>query len=89
MGSKMQSDFRSQQEKVNGDSNSFVIRWSSPWVVKYDVTLEGDQAVVTYWYMDSTASTYKGVERLSFGNESGRMVVTDSKTEVDMEVIQK
>lgn len=85
MDSKMQSDFRSQQEKVNGDSNSFATRWSSPWVVKYDVTLEGDQAVVTYWYMDSTASTYKGVERLSFGNESGRVVVTDSKTEVDME----
>jgi hypothetical protein len=89
MDSKMQSDFRSQQEKVNGDANNFVIRWSSPWVVKYDVALDGDQAVITYWYTDSTASTYKGVERLSFGNESGRMVVTDSKTEVDMEVIQK
>lgn len=85
MDSKMQSDFRSQQEKLNGDSNNLIIRWSSPWVVKYDVMLDGDQAVVTYWYTDSTTNTYKGIERLSFGSENGRTVVTGCKTEVDIE----
>lgn len=49
------------------------------------MALDGDQAFVTYWYADSTGSTYKGVERLTFGNENRRTVVTDCKTEVDME----
>lgn len=81
MDSKMQSDFRAQQLSPD----NFVIRWSSPWVVKYNVALDGDQAVVTYWYTDSTTYTYKGVERLSFGDENGRTVVTGCKTEIDME----
>lgn len=81
MDSKLQADFRSQQDS----SDPYVIRWSSPWVVSYHVALDGNQAVVTYRYTDSTATTYKGVERLSFGSEKGRTVVTDCKTEVDME----
>lgn len=81
MDRKMQSDFSLQQEP----SDNYVIRWSSPWVVSYNVAQDGDQAIVTYLYTDSTSATYKGVERLSFGNENGRMVVTDCKTEVDMQ----
>lgn len=81
MDSKMQADFRSQQDS----SDNYVIRWSSPWVVSYNVALDGNQAVVTYLYTDSTAATYKGVERLSFGSKDGRMVVAGCKTESDME----
>ena len=81
MNSQMQADFRSQQYSPD----NFVIRWSSPWVVSYDVVLDGEQAVITYWYTDSTTSTYKGVERLSFGNENARTVISDCKTEIDME----
>lgn len=80
MNKKMQAAFRSQQDT----SDNYVIRWSSPWVVSYDVKLKGEQAVVTYWYMDSTNSTYQGVEDLSFGTENGRTVVTGCQTKVDM-----
>lgn len=81
MDSKLQAEFRSQQDSAD----PYVIRWSSPWVVSYHVALDGDQAVVTYLYTDSTTATYKGVERLSFGSENGRTVVTNCKTEVDLE----
>lgn len=81
MSSKMQADFRAQQ--ISPDN--FVIRWSSPWVKSYDAALDGEQAVVTYWYTDSTTSTYKGVERLTFGTENGRTVVSGCKTETEME----
>jgi hypothetical protein len=54
-------------------------------VVSYDVALDGDQAVITYWYADSGLETYKGVERLTFGEENGRTVVAGCKTEIDME----
>lgn len=81
MSRNLQADFRAQQEA----QGNYVIRWSSPWVTKYTATLDGDQAILTYWYTDSTASTYKGVERLSFGTENGRTVVTGCRTEADME----
>lgn len=81
MGDRLQTEFRAQQLSPD----NFVIRWSSPWVQRFDVTMDGEQAVVTYWYMDSTASTYKGVERLTFGRENGRMAVLDCKTEIDLE----
>ncbi|WP_164914419.1 M56 family metallopeptidase [Aminipila luticellarii] len=81
MDSKMQEDFRSQQFSPD----NFVIRWSSPWVERYDVALDGEQAVITYWYTDSTQATYKGVERLTFTEENSRGVIKDCRTEVDME----
>ncbi len=85
MSRKMQSDFRAQQQDPDNPSVIYYsIRWSSPWVVRYDVTLDRDQAVVTYLYTDSTTSTYQGVERLSFGNENGRTVVTSCQTEVEL-----
>jgi bla regulator protein BlaR1 len=81
MSKQMQTDFLAQQQAPE----SFVIRGSSPWVVSYDVALDGEQAVVTYWYTDSIPITYKGVERLTFGEENGRTVVTGCKTEIEME----
>jgi hypothetical protein len=81
MSKQMQTDFLVQQQAPE----SFVIRWSSPWVVSYDVAMDGDQAVITYWYADSGPDTYKGVERLMFGEENGRIVVTGRKTEIEME----
>lgn len=81
MSSQMQNGFRAQQLSPD----NFVIRWSSPWVVSYQVALDGTQAVVTYWYTDSSTSKYRGVERLTFGEENGRPVVTACKTEIEME----
>ena len=77
MDSLLQAECRAQQ--------NYVIRWSSPWVQRYDVALDGEDALVTYWYTDSTTATYKGVERLTFGEENGRTVVTGCKTEIDLE----
>jgi len=68
MSSQMQADFRAQQEFQG--KLIFAIRGSSPWVVSYDVALDGDQAVITYWYADSGLETYKGVERLTFGEKT-------------------
>lgn len=86
MSSKLQKDFRAQQSSPDDpDTIHYSIRWSSPWVTSYHVALDGDQAVITYLYTDSTTSTYRSVERLSFDEESGRAVVTASKTEVEMQ----
>ena len=73
MCSKMQTDFRANQLS----SDNYVIRWSSPWVVKYDVSTDGHDAVVTYFYTDASTSTYKSVERLTLGR--GRRAGGDNK----------
>jgi|GEM_PF-4107798 len=85
MSSQMQAEFLAQQEEMSGDPDNFVIRWSSPWVERYDVAIDGEQAVITYWYTDSTGSGYKGLERLTFEEENGRTVVTECKTEIEMD----
>lgn len=62
-----------------------LIRWSSPWVVSYTAEVDGEEALITYRYTDSTGSQYLGTERLSFGEENGRMVVTAGKTVIELE----
>jgi hypothetical protein len=88
MSAEMQSVFRKQQEETSGNPDNYVIRWSSPWVDNYDIDMDGDEAVITYWYTDSTGNKYKSAERLFFGGENGRTVVTGCKTEGDLELIK-
>jgi len=85
MSTPMQSEFRAQQEAMNGDSQNYVIRWSSPWVDSYTVEPDGERTLITYTYTDSTGSQYKGTEWLSYGEENGRIVVTDCETGIEME----
>ncbi|MGE4485770.1 MAG: M56 family metallopeptidase [Oscillospiraceae bacterium] len=80
MSEAMQADFTA----LRGGTDSYVIRWSSPWVEDFDVAMVGDEAEITYWYADSSGSKYKGTERLTFGEENGRAVVTGCRTEIDL-----
>lgn len=85
MSSTMQTEYRAEQQRVTGDPLNNVIRWSSPWVDGYGIELRGERVLITYLYKDSTGSEYKGTEWLSFGEESGKTVVTGCETEVELE----
>jgi len=85
MSSNMQKAFYHEQLRNNGEEGVWVIRWSSPWVVSYNIYLEGDQAVITYKYTDSTEAIYEGVECLSFGNENGKVIVIKSIMEKEID----
>jgi len=78
MSSVMQKAFYEEQLRNNGEEGVWVIRWSSPWVESYDVQLEGDQAVITYKYTDSTGAIYEGIERLSFETKNKKVLVIKS-----------
>jgi len=77
MDSKMQADFV-EHNRSDEDPNVvyFTIRWSSPWVTRYEIKMEEDHALITYYYMDSGEETYKGSEQITFGTENGRLVIT-------------
>lgn len=85
MSSPMQSEFREQQKAATGDASNTVIRWSSPWVVSYTAEVDGENTLITYRYKDSTGNQYLGTERLSFGKENGRIVVTSCRMESELE----
>jgi Antirepressor regulating drug resistance, predicted signal transduction N-terminal membrane component len=83
MSAGMQKDFLAERGGMAGDP--FVIGQSSPWVQDFSVAMDGGDALVTYWYTESTGSTFKSVERLTFGEEDGRTVVAGCQTVTDME----
>ena len=80
MDSKMQEAFV-KQNRSDEDPNKvyYVIRWSSPWVQRYDVKVEGDHAIITYYYTDSGEETYRSSEQITFGTENGKLVVSGYK----------
>lgn len=86
MNSKMQVDFLAQN-RSDEDPNViyYVIRWSSPWVVRYDIKVEGDNAIITYYYTDSGEETYRSSEQITFVTENGRLVVSGYKELIPVE----
>ncbi|MPM07388.1 hypothetical protein SDC9_53694 [bioreactor metagenome] len=81
MSADMQAGFLKHQGTKNAKPGSFTIHLSGPQLDCFDISMTGGGAVVTYWYAGVYGSWYKGVERLAFGEEGGRKVVTDCKTE--------
>jgi hypothetical protein len=87
MSSKMQKVFYEQQMENNGKEGVWVIRWSSPWVESYDIHIDGEQAVITYWYSDSTSAKYEGVELLFLSKENGKALVINAVMEKEMDKV--
>lgn len=76
MSAGMQAEFRARQKIADGDPESFAIHSPGPRADRYKIYMDGENAVVTYWYHDGYGSPYKGVERMIHVAESGRLVVT-------------
>ena len=87
MSSDMKAKFEAEQERVNG-SDPWVIRWSSPWVTSYSIQIEGDTALITYQYTDSTAAVYEGFEQITIGQENGRAVVVGQNADYEETIIK-
>lgn len=80
MGREAKDKFiEAQKARVASNEWNFNIGYSSPKVVSYDVSIEENQASITYHCTDSTQETYELKERLVFGEEEGRLVVLENK----------
>ncbi len=75
MDSDMKNDFEASQ-MYDGQLN-YSIGWSSPWVISYEIEVDGDTAEIHYILQDSTQATYYMDEKLLFGEEDGKTVVID------------
>lgn len=88
MGAAMRATFEAQQLEASGpDGDPWVIRWSSPWVTSYTIDLEDNTALINYEYTDSTEAVYEGYERITFGEENGRLVVIDRNADYEDTII--
>jgi len=86
MSADMLTDFRETQLQENGDADSTVIRWSSPWVTDYDLTLKGEGIQIDYTYTDSTETEYSSSEFLGFSLRQGTPVVSVFESLNELEI---
>jgi len=77
MSEKCKAAFVEEQSILLGDNWNYVIGWSSPWVVSYEVDVNADAAVITYEMKDNTPYIYYMKERIKFGKENGNLVVEE------------
>lgn len=90
MSTQMKADFEAEQKRANGyEGSPWVIRWSSPWVTSYAISVEGDTALITYQYTDSTTAIYEGYEKITIGQENGQAVVVGQNPDYEETIIEK
>ena len=81
MTGDMQRQFVENQKEYIGDENwNFVIGYSSPQTVGFDIVSLGDTAVITYHQTDSTGEMYTLCEKLTFTGEKNSRLVSSCET---------
>jgi hypothetical protein len=77
MSENMKEAFIAAQ-KLRSEPWNFNIGVSSPWVTSYEITVKADSAEILYHMTDSTQQTYDKKEIIYFGEENGKIVVTEA-----------
>ena len=81
MSEKAKEKFIQEQIVVSGESWNYVIGDSSPWVVSFEIQIEGMTATISYAMQTSEASNYSKIETIHFiEDEYGKIVVDDYKS---------
>lgn len=81
MTEEMQQKFIEEQKALVSDDDNwyYVIGWSSPWVISYDISISGAQAYITYHQADSTKERYSAAEKITFSENDGKILVSASE----------
>lgn len=81
MSEKAKEKFIQEQIKASGENWNYVIGDSSPWVVSFEIQIEGMTATISYAMQTSEASNYSKIETIHFiEDEYGKIVVDDYKS---------
>ncbi|AOT69295.1 M56 family metallopeptidase [Geosporobacter ferrireducens] len=88
MSEKMKEKFEQEQIDRADENWNFNIGVSSPWVVDFEVKLDGANANITYLTMTSEPAYYNRMETLTFGKEKGKLVVAGYQTVYEDKLIE-
>lgn len=80
MSEKAKEKFKQEQIIRSGETWNYNIGDSSPWVVDFEIKIDGMNAMIDYVTETSEPSSYKMQESLSFAKENGNLVVYDYQT---------
>lgn len=80
MSDSMREKFKQEQIERSGKEWNFNIGVSSPWVVNFEIDIEGTKATINYLTKTSEPAYYNTLETLIFSKESGKLEVIDYQT---------
>ena len=81
MTGDMQRQFvENQKEYTGGEDWNFVIGYSSPQTVGFEIVSLGDTAIITYHQTDSTGEVYTVCEKLTFTGEKNSRLVSSCES---------
>lgn len=72
----MQKQFVDGQKQIAGEAWNYVIGYSSPKTISYDISLEGNTALITYLQEDNTGEQYTLKEKITLEKIDGRILVS-------------
>lgn len=82
MSESMKAKFVAEQKQRSGEEWNYNIGYSSPWVVNYEMDVQGNTATIIYHLADSGAGKYNRTEIITFGEENNRLVITDAQEKI-------
>lgn len=82
MSESMKAKFIAEQKQRAGEEWNYNIGGSSPWVVDFEINIEGDTASIIYHLADSGGGKYDLTEIITFGKENNRLVIIDAKEKI-------
>lgn len=65
-----------QKEYISGEDFNYVIGYSSPWTVSYNIVVCDNKAQITYFQTDSSQTVYSVTEEITFSEENGKLCVS-------------
>ncbi len=77
MSEKAKEKFKQEQIIRAGENWSYNIGYSSPWVVDFEIEIDGMAATITYLTQTSEPAYYSTEEQLTFIKEDGKLLVDD------------
>ncbi|GIP14772.1 hypothetical protein J40TS1_04140 [Paenibacillus montaniterrae] len=89
MSEQAKQKFEAEQIARSGEDWNFNIGSSSPWVVDYDIVLDGMTVTITYLTQTSQPATYNSQETVSFKLEHDELVVDDYTTAFEGRAVEQ
>ncbi|HHW38037.1 MAG TPA: hypothetical protein GXX18_12465, partial [Bacillales bacterium] len=77
MSGKAKEKFKQEQIIRSGENWNYNIGYSSPWVVDFEIVIDGMTATITYFTQTSIPEYYSTKEQLTFIKEDGKLLIDD------------